>query len=85
VPAVIEYLHSDRHIKRAAHPAISAWRCTVDGIMHSDNDDDGESAAGSRLAHLLQILVRTSYHLLSMSLFGSKTGRSIMYNAQCRR
>lgn len=25
--------------------------------MHNDNDDDGESAAGSRLAHLLQILV----------------------------
>ena len=28
----------------------------------SDNDDDGESAAGGRLAHLLQILV--SYSLL---------------------
>ena len=26
----------------------------------SDNDDDGESAAGGRLAHLLQILVRKS-------------------------
>lgn len=25
--------------------------------MHNDNDDDGETAAGSRLAHLLQILV----------------------------
>ena len=25
-----------------------------------DNDDDGESAAGGRLAHLLQILVRKS-------------------------
>jgi hypothetical protein len=24
----------------------------------ADNDDDGESAAGGRLAHLLQILVR---------------------------
>lgn len=26
--------------------------------MHNDNDDDGETAAGSRLAHLLQILVQ---------------------------
>ena len=27
------------------------------GYFLSDNDDDGESAAGGRLAHLLQILV----------------------------
>ena len=26
-------------------------------MVHLDNDDDGESAAGGRLAHLLQILV----------------------------
>ena len=26
-----------------------------------DNDDDGETAAGGRLAHLLQILVRVLY------------------------
>ena len=26
----------------------------------ADNDDDGETAAGGRLAHLLQILVRPS-------------------------
>lgn len=25
--------------------------------MNADNDDDGETAAGGRLAHLLQILV----------------------------
>lgn len=32
-------------------------------IIHrfSDNDDDGETAAGGRLAHLLQILVRFSF------------------------
>jgi hypothetical protein len=28
-----------------------------------DNDDDGETAAGGRLAHLLQILVRASFSL----------------------
>ena len=32
-----------------------------------DNDDDGESAAGGRLAHLLQILVRKStYHTIPL-------------------
>ncbi|KAF8318266.1 UPF0029-domain-containing protein, partial [Clavulina sp. PMI_390] len=56
VPQIIEYLRENRHIARAAHPTINAWRCTVNGTMHNDNDDDGESAAGSRLAHLLQIL-----------------------------
>ena len=57
VQQVIEHLRDNKHIRRAAHPTINAWRCTVDGIMHNDNDDDGETAAGSRLAHLLQILV----------------------------
>lgn len=54
---VIDHLRTDRHILKAAHPTINAWRCEVEGVMHNDNDDDGESAAGSRLAHLLQILV----------------------------
>ena len=31
--------------------------------IHLDNDDNGESAAGGRLSHLLQILV-CIYHLL---------------------
>lgn len=57
VQQVIEHLRDNKHILRAAHPTINAWRCTVDGVVHNDNDDDGETAAGSRLAHLLQILV----------------------------
>lgn len=48
---------ADRRIARAAHPVINAWRCEVEGVMYQDNDDDGESAAGGRLAHLLQIMV----------------------------
>jgi len=47
---------SDRRIARAAHPVINAWRCELGGVLHQDNDDDGESAAGGRLAHLLQIM-----------------------------
>lgn len=52
---------SDRKIARAAHPVIHAWRFEENGIIHQDNDDDGETAAGGRLAHLLQILVRAQW------------------------
>ena len=53
---VLSHLMSDRRIARAAHPIINAWRCEVGDVLHQDNDDDGESAAGGRLAHLLQIM-----------------------------
>ncbi|KAI9574400.1 hypothetical protein HD554DRAFT_2046866 [Boletus coccyginus] len=56
VPLILNYLMSDRHIARAAHPSINAWRCQVGNVLHQDNDDDGETAAGGRLAHLLSIL-----------------------------
>ncbi|KAI0316113.1 UPF0029-domain-containing protein [Amylostereum chailletii] len=56
VPLVLSYLMCDRRIARAAHPIINAWRCKVGKVLHQDNDDDGETAAGGRLAHLLQIL-----------------------------
>ncbi|KAI0797136.1 ribosomal protein S5 domain 2-type protein [Abortiporus biennis] len=56
VPLILNYLMSDRRIARAAHPIINAWRCQVGNVLHQDNDDDGETAAGGRLAHLLQIL-----------------------------
>ncbi|KAF9534618.1 ribosomal protein S5 domain 2-type protein [Crepidotus variabilis] len=56
VPIILSHLMADRRISRAAHPIINAWRCQVDGILHQDNDDDGETAAGGRIAHLLQIL-----------------------------
>lgn len=32
-----------------------AWRVCQDSVWKHDNDDDGEDAAGSRLAHLLSI------------------------------
>jgi len=53
---ILSHLMSDRRIARAAHPIINAWRCKVGDTVYQDNDDDGESAAGGRLAHLLQIL-----------------------------
>jgi len=56
VPLVLSHLMSVRQISRAAHPMINAWRCQIGSLLHQDNDDDGETAAGGRLAHLLQIL-----------------------------
>jgi len=46
----------DRKIQRATHN-ISAFRIVRDnGGVVQDNDDDGETAAGGRLAHLLQLM-----------------------------
>ncbi|KAJ7764530.1 ribosomal protein S5 domain 2-type protein [Mycena maculata] len=56
VPVILAHLVSDRRVARAAHPVINAWRCQVGSLLHQDNDDDGETAAGGRLAHLLHIL-----------------------------
>ncbi|GAA5886141.1 hypothetical protein JCM5296_003498 [Sporobolomyces johnsonii] len=56
VRAVMSELLSNNRIARATHN-ISAYQfITPEGIRHSDNDDDGETAAGSRLAHLLELL-----------------------------
>ncbi|KJA29640.1 hypothetical protein HYPSUDRAFT_1061332 [Hypholoma sublateritium FD-334 SS-4] len=70
IPAVLAHLMSDRRIARAAHPIINAWRCQVDGVIHQDNDDDGETAAGGRLAHLLQILEVNNVLVVVTRYFG---------------
>ncbi|KAG8860529.1 eIF2 kinase Gcn2p negative regulator [Tulasnella sp. 330] len=70
VRPIIEYLLTDRKIACAAHPVIHAWRCETNGILHQDNDDDGENAAGARLAHLLQILDLTQVLVIVTRYFG---------------
>lgn len=66
VPVILSHiLDSDKRIQRATHPIIHAWVCrTEDNVLHHgmlniniDCDDDGETAAGGRLAHLLSLLV----------------------------
>ncbi|KAF8709455.1 aldehyde dehydrogenase family, partial [Rhizoctonia solani] len=75
VPTILAYLMTDKRIARAAHPIINAWRCTVDGILHQDNDDDGESAAGRGIAHLLQIMTQTTaFTLDQIDLNGNRRG-----------
>ncbi|KAL7424396.1 hypothetical protein Q5752_000078 [Cryptotrichosporon argae] len=62
VPLVIHRLLSDKKIAKAAHPAIFAYRIVRDvggaagRVVYTDYDDDGETQAGARLAHLLDIL-----------------------------
>ncbi|WWC59245.1 uncharacterized protein I303_101795 [Kwoniella dejecticola CBS 10117] len=62
IPLLINELLNDKKIARAAHPAIFAYRLVreVGGpagkVYNTDYDDDGETAAGSRLKHLLEIL-----------------------------
>ncbi|PNS16446.1 hypothetical protein CAC42_180 [Sphaceloma murrayae] len=47
---------SDRKVARATHN-MTAWRIKGrDGAVFQDCDDDGETAAGGRLLHLLQLM-----------------------------
>ncbi|RCH92289.1 hypothetical protein CU098_010176, partial [Rhizopus stolonifer] len=56
VKVVIAHLLQNKKIAKATHN-ILAYRITMpDGKVLQDNDDDGESAAGGRLSHLMQIL-----------------------------
>lgn len=59
VPVILSHILKDKRVARAAHPTINAWVCRTQpdsSIVHRDCDDDGETAAGGRLAHLLSIL-----------------------------
>ncbi|KAJ1797100.1 hypothetical protein LPJ59_003344 [Coemansia sp. RSA 2399] len=56
VQRVLDTLMLDKKIAQATHN-ILAYRIRLDnGSISQDNDDDGESAAGKRLGHLLQLL-----------------------------
>lgn len=52
----IECLLLDKKVAKAAHN-ISSWRIKKDNIIYQDCDDDGETAAGGRLLHLLQVCI----------------------------
>ncbi|KAN0065771.1 hypothetical protein ACQY0O_000901 [Thecaphora frezii] len=71
VAEVLSHILSDRRVARATHPTINAWVCqTPDGVIHRDCDDDGESAAGGRLAHLLSLLELTNVIVVVSRWFG---------------
>lgn len=58
VAPILEDIIRDKKVARATHPTIYAWVCRpeADGPIYRDCNDDGETAAGGRLAHLLDLL-----------------------------
>ncbi|TXT06714.1 uncharacterized protein COLE_06045 [Cutaneotrichosporon oleaginosum] len=76
VMAVVAHLLEDKRIARAAHPTIWAYRTVRDAggaagrIVESDYDDDGETQAGSRLKHLLEVLDLTGVLVVVTRWFG---------------
>ena len=68
-------ISGDKKIQKATHN-ISAFRMVREnGVVVQDNDDDGETAAGSRLAHLLQVMdVRDVCVVVSRWYGGIKLG-----------
>jgi ubiquitin-protein ligase len=59
VPLAQEYLNhlltTNKRVRMATHN-ISAWRIRSQPAIAQDYDSDGETAAGSRLLHLLQLM-----------------------------
>lgn len=57
--AKLEQIKTDNKMRKAAH-IMSAWRIKDSSasvpIVYQDCDDDGESAAGSRMLHLITIM-----------------------------
>ncbi|AET37844.1 Yih1p Ecym_2091 [Eremothecium cymbalariae DBVPG len=52
----LDLLKTDRRIMKATH-VMAAWRIQGSGgITYQDSDDDGETAAGGRMLHLLTIM-----------------------------
>lgn len=57
-----------------------AYRILLDGgAMLNDNDDDGESAAGGRLAHLMGLMVCLSLALFAINLHTTFDIRAHLY------
>lgn len=51
-----QLLDSDKKVRSATHN-ITAWRIKgMNGVTFQDCDDDGETAAGGRLLHLMQLM-----------------------------
>jgi len=69
---VEELIRSDKRLMRATHN-IYAYRISPQpgsSVVYQDNDDDGETAAGARLAHLLSIMDVTNVVVVVSRWYG---------------
>ncbi|XP_018329792.1 protein IMPACT-like [Agrilus planipennis] len=65
----INFLKQNKKIAQATHN-ISAYRVKRDDIWYQDYDDDGETHAGQRLLHLLQIVDVTNVVVVVTRWYG---------------
>lgn len=70
VEALVTALKSNNKIARATHNML-AYRIATQkaGTFLQDYDDDGETAAGSRMLHLLQVCSAHFHHFFPTDLF----------------
>ncbi|KAK5116227.1 hypothetical protein LTR62_008554 [Meristemomyces frigidus] len=63
-------LATDKKVAKATHN-ITAWRIRGDnGVQYQDCDDDGETAAGGRLLHLLELMNVTGVMVVVSRWYG---------------
>lgn len=75
----LDLLITDKKIAKSAHN-ISSWRIKKEnGIQFQDCDDDGETAAGGRLLHLLTVRICILFDLLNSEIGRSTESNIIEY------
>lgn len=69
--AMLAELYSHNKIARATHNMYAyVLKDPSTGILRRENDDDGEDQAGSRLAHLLQVMQLTNVMVVVSRWYG---------------
>lgn len=69
VDRAVERLMLDKKLQRSAH-AMRAYRIKRGDNLYQDCDDDGETAAGGRMLHLLSIMDATNVLVVCARWFG---------------
>lgn len=70
VEAVRAALMQDRKVARATHNIMAYRLVSPTGVVQHNNDDDGEDAAGGRLAHLLDLVGATNVIVVVSRWYG---------------
>lgn len=85
VANVLQQLYADSRIARATHNMYAYRIVDSSGgtIVIADNDDDGEAAAGSRLAHLLDLMAANNLLVVVSRWFGGVLMGPSRFKAIC--